>query len=114
MPTIDFSAPILDLEGNKLTEPERDANGVVKPGKTKVITLGAIACFALLNQHAGEERLGAVDKKARFMLAVRLTRPGKDGKISVDVKEAALILDVVAKCYPPLVYGRLDEALNGK
>jgi len=97
----DFGITLLQIDG--------------KPFKDNA-TMRTVCVNALLNEYTGETIDGATKLK-RFKLAERISEePAEDADpVLVDLKaeEVALVKDLVAKCYGPLVVGRVYEFLEG-
>lgn len=93
---VDFSAPILDMADAPIVEAGRH------------ITLGAVACTALLGQYPGENLDGA-EKVRRFKLA-KIASVG--GVAELTVESVADIKTLIAKAYGPLVVGRAYSIID--
>ena len=104
---VDFSTILTDLNGAPIMDVDRDADGKAVAGSERPITLRTIAENVLTGTIADEEKLSGKKKLEQFLLAVKV----HDGK-EVDVREAAAILDLIEKAYPPLIVGRCTELLN--
>ena len=95
---IDFSMPILDLN----EEPVKDVNG-------KIMTLGDAVQNALLSSYPDEQNLDGKAKFDRFMLA---TQTKLNGSQKLSVEDVATIKKLTAKCYGPLVVGRVYQLVE--
>lgn len=99
---IDFSAPILDLKGEPLTE------GDVP------VTLGKLAVDALMATMIvkGEaEQLDGNAKVRNFLLASRIFEA--DAPIDVNLEDANLIKERIGRAFTPLAVGRAWKLLEG-
>lgn len=94
---VDFSAPILDLTGQKLVEND------VK------VTLGTIACTALTTLAPNEQNISADVKIKRFQLALLAA---KGGNQEITPEQFVEIKELVGKLFGPLVVGRVNEILD--
>lgn len=90
MPSINFKAPITDLDGKQV-------DGA---------TLGSVCTAALL---APNQQDSAETKGKLFDLALAI-----HGKEAADLKveDVAMLKERVGKCYPPLVVGRTWQLLD--
>jgi hypothetical protein len=89
---IDFSAPICDFDGNA-------------SGKT----IGDCVLDALMAPLPGDDKLSAGEKVAQFKLALKVHGAQN---LTVSLEETALIKLRVGQAFPPLVVGRVFEALG--
>lgn len=96
---INFSAVLTDLDG-----------GAIKDGK-KDLTLGTVATTALLGNYDDERPTGQ-EKSQRYALAVKV-HGANSHPLELDLDEAKLIQDLIAKSYTPLVVGQAWAILNG-
>lgn len=96
---IDFSAPIKDMRGEPLVENE------------KQVTLGSVACNALLFPYQDETNLPGKDKVQRFTLAALCSN---ETEVDIDSEDVALIKKLIAKMYGPLIVGRAYEIIDPK
>lgn len=96
---VDFSAPILDLDGNKITEAEKE------------ITLGVIASRALLAPLPDEDRLQGDRKVKRFAIAMQAHT---GGVCEVATEDAAEMKLCIAKAFAPLIVGRAWALIEGE
>lgn len=86
------------------------AQAPLKQGE-KDFTLGDAATAALLSDYQ-DERLSGQEKSRRYSLAVKIH--GANGKpLDLDLDDAKLIRDLVAKAYAPIVAGQVWQLLNG-
>jgi hypothetical protein len=95
---VDFGSEITDLKGKPL--PNGDGN----------LTLGDIACTALINVLGDDQAMSGDDKVKLFRLA-QLASEG--GEQDVKVEDVALLKKRVAKMYGALVVGRVFDLLEG-
>jgi len=99
---IDMSQTLKTLEGKDLTEKDED-------GKDKPITLGVIACSALLTPHQGEDNLSGEDKARRHKLAVRIVNAVH---VDIVIDDVALLKKLIGKNPYPLYVGQAFEMLD--
>lgn len=99
---IDFTSPILDLEGKPMKQGEKD------------VTLEEIGVTALLANHPDEKLEGSA-KIERFGLALRIKAAVKD-KVVMDLsaEEIVMLKSLISKAYSILVTGRAWNLLEGK
>lgn len=88
---IDFSREIHDLAGKPISE-----NGVP-------VTLGSVCSGALLMPYPDERNVSGEDKVKRFRLAEKVYAGGLQ---DITVEDAALLKQLLAKAYTPLIVGR--------
>lgn len=95
----DANKTITSLDGQPLKEGERE------------VTIGSVACNALLAPFDDERGLSGEEKVKRFELAVKISKAnGLPAEITVE--DAALIKKLVAKLYAPLVVGQVWQAVD--
>lgn len=98
---VNFSLPILDLNGAPIKEGGSDANADM--------TLASISCNALLAPYQDENNLDGAEKTKRFKLALKVN---DGGIIDLAVEDVSLLKRLIAKGYAPLVVGRAYELLD--
>lgn len=76
----------------------------------KPVLLNSLCVNALLNEYQGE-MLSGTQKLERYKLAKRLHANESEAEITVE--EAALIKELIAKAYSPLIVGNVYAALEG-
>lgn len=108
---IDFNAALKDLDGKPIPQMTMIAGQLMVDGD-KVWTLGAAATTALLDSYEDERQLSGSDKFTRFMLASKIH--GQGLPVDVDLDEAKLIKDLIAKRFGALLIGRAWELLDPK
>ena len=99
---VDFASPIMLLDG---TTPLRDQGD-----KGKIVTLGDVAETALLSSFQDEQNLKGEDKVKRFSIARKIEDQRKDPVLTAE--DIALIKNLVAKAYNPLVTGQAWKLLD--
>lgn len=95
---VNFGAPILDLKGKPVNE------------DGKPLTLGSIACQAILMNYPDEQNLEGKEKVRRFTLAMQMV---SEGESDMGIEDLALVKKLIAKAYGPLVVGRAYEIIDG-
>lgn len=96
---INFSAPILDLDGTPMTE------------DGKPVSLSTLACRALLAVFPDEQALGGDTKINRYRIALKVNEGGEQELIAEDV---ASLKALIGKAYGPLAVGRAYAILEGE
>ena len=96
---INFDAVITTLDGKPIKDASKD------------LTLGMVATSALLSNHEDERPTGQ-EKAARYSLAVKI-HGANSHPLELDLDDAKLIQDLIAKSYTPLVVGQVYGFLNG-
>lgn len=97
---IDFNQTLKNFKGDPL-----------KDGNDTDFRLGDACVTALLSP---DEKADGTQKLARFLLAQKIAGEGDSYKeIELTSKKKALLLDLCAKMFTPLVYGRVYEILEG-
>jgi len=94
---IKLSQKLVDIQGT-----------VLKEGDTE-ITLGKLACNALLTAYQGEENLAGDEKARRYKLALEIV---KSDELDLPVEDVALIKQLIGKNPMPLVVGQAFEMLE--
>lgn len=96
---LDFSAPLLDIEGNPVE---------LEVGKPSTV---ATACInALLGNYMDEQGLSGEEKTKRYVLA-RIVAQRNDPVLLADEIETIKVL--VAKMYSPVICGQVWLMLDG-
>lgn len=96
---IDFTKPILNLDGTPVKLSERDT-----------LTLKAVSTGALLSAHPSDENLPGEDKAKRFALAMTIEQA--DGAIDLKPEDVVTLRSLIGRGYAPLVVGRAYELLG--
>lgn len=122
-----FNEILKDIDENNITQPVYEGtetvicgtcgNPVNKPKKTgdEDVTLALISKSALLNLSEDEAKLSGDDKNDRAELAMKIKSGIDSGEeTDIDVKEAALIRDLIDKKYAPIVVNRARAILDKK
>lgn len=94
---IDFGAVIRDIRGEPVGEGE------------KKLTLGAVACQALLGTYGDEKNITAQEKVQRFTLAALCSN---DGEAEISAEDVVRLKGLIGKAYGPLVVGRAYELIG--
>lgn len=95
---LNFSTAIRDLQDQPIIEGGNP------------LTLGSIACNALLTVHQDEALLPAEEKVKRFRMAQAAV---KGGEQDCAVEDVASLKKLIGKLYGPLVVGRVFEIIEG-
>lgn len=98
---IDTTLALVDLDGAPI-------NGEGQ----KPATLGSALIMALTAQYAGEQDLSGEEKFKRYEIALRLSKGGK--AVEASAEDVALMKQLAAKAFPPLVMGRIWDAIDPK
>ena len=103
----DFNLPILDI--NDVPIQSEGENGAME-----TLRLGDV-CVNALMATLQDDNADGIQKLKRFNLARKLKgRVDEDYQaIQVNSKQKTMILDMAAKVYSTMIYGRLHEALEG-
>lgn len=122
-----FNEILKDIDENNITQSVyEDSETVIcgtcgnpanKPKKVgdENLTLALIAKSALLNLSEDEVRLSGDDKNDRATLAMKIKSGIDSGEeTDIDVKEAALIRDLIDKKYTPIIIMRARAILDKK
>jgi hypothetical protein len=105
---INFNSPILGMENEEIqsTNPE--------DGLIETLRLGDV-CINALMATLPDDNADGIQKLRRFSLAKKIKgKVDEDYQlIHINSKSKTLILDMAAKVYSSLIYGRMHEALEG-
>lgn len=93
---INLKSIILDQSGKPVQQDGVDA------------TVGAALVMALLATYGDEPQLSGADKFRRYQLALAV----EAGNGDVSIEDAALLKTLTAKIFPPLIMGRVWEAIE--
>lgn len=127
--TIDFSAPITQLDGKpftkigELSDVEKKVVGELAAkgytiGEPDPSTLGLVAKNALLATYQDEPTLSGDDKVKRYGLALKIQDATGDkaglfhGQLDLKAGEIELLKKLIAKSYNPLVAGQAWKILD--
>ena len=104
---VDFNRPILGMEDEEIQSTNED-------GLIETLRLGDV-CINALMATLPDDNADGIQKLKRFNLAKKIKgKVGEDYQlIHINSKSKTLILDMAAKVYSSLIYGRLHEALEG-
>ena len=103
----DFNLKILDINDVPIQSEGED-------GAMETLRLGDV-CVNALMATLQDDNADGIQKLKRFSLARKLKgRVDEDYQaIQVNSKQKTMILDMAAKVYSTMIYGRLHEALEG-
>lgn len=107
--TIDFSSPMLSLDGTPFRHCEKDTPECKKP-----VTLAEVATGALLSpDFPGRPPTEGMEKAKRYDLALKIY---KGGKADVSAEDIVLLKSVIGSNpnYSPAVVGRAYELMEPK
>ena len=104
---VNFNSPILGMENEEIQSTNED-------GLIETLRLGDV-CINALMATLPDDNADGIQKLKRFNLAKKIKgKVGEDYQlIHINSKSKTLILDMAAKVYSSLIYGRLHEALEG-
>ncbi|MDP2619915.1 MAG: hypothetical protein Q8P46_07015 [Hyphomicrobiales bacterium] len=94
---IDFSAPILNIDG----APIKDGDGE--------LTLKTVAYSVLLGTEQADFAASVTEKEDRFDLAVKIS---SGGIVEIKAEEGALLKRLIGKKCPPLIVGRAFQIIE--
>ncbi len=94
---VDFSSIILDMEKNPVKEGDKD------------VTLGMVACQALLATYPNETDISGDEKVRRFRLAEVAVAGGAQ---DVKIEDVTMLKKLIALAYAPLVVGRAYDIID--
>ena len=103
----DFNQPVLDMNDAEIQSEGED-------GAVETLRLGDV-CVNALMVTLQDDSADGTQKLKRFNLARKLKgRVDEDYQpIQVNSKQKTMILDLAAKVYSTIIYGRVHEALEG-
>ena len=104
---VDFNRPICGMDDEEIQSTNED-------GLIETLRLGDV-CINALMATLPDDNADGIQKLKRFNLAKKIKgKVGEDYQlIHINSKSKTLILDMAAKVYSSLIYGRLHEALEG-
>ena len=104
---INFNSPILGMENEEIQSTNED-------GLIETLRLGDV-CINALMATLPDDNADGIQKLRRFALAKKIKgKVDEDYQlIHINSKSKTLILDMAAKVYSSLIYGRMHEALEG-
>ena len=104
---VDFNRPICGMDDEEIQSTHED-------GLIETLRLGDV-CINALMATLQDDNADGVQKLKRFNLAKKIKgKVGEDYQlIHINSKSKTLILDMAAKVYSSMIYGRLHEALEG-
>ena len=104
---VDFNRPICGMDDEEIQSQNED-------GLIETLRLGDV-CVNALMATLPDDNADGIQKLKRFNLAKKIKgKVGEDYQlIHINSKSKTLILDMAAKVYSSLIYGRLHEALEG-
>ena len=104
---VDFNRPILGMEDEEIQSTNED-------GLIETLRLGDV-CINALMATLPDDNADGIQKLKRFNLARKIKGKADEDFQSVQInsKQKTLILDMAAKVYSSLSYGRMHEALEG-
>ena len=103
----DFNLPVLDINDVPIQSEGED-------GTIETLRLGDVSVNALMATLQDDNSDG-IQKLKRFNLARKIKgRVDEDYQaVQMNSKQKTLVLDMAAKVYSTMIYGRLHEALEG-
>jgi hypothetical protein len=103
----DFNLPVLDINDVPIQSEGED-------GTIETLRLGDVSVNALMATLQDDNSDG-IQKLKRFNLARKIKgRVDEDYQaVQINSKQKTLVLDMAAKVYSTMIYGRLHEALEG-
>ena len=104
---VNFNSPICGMDDEEIQSTNED-------GLIETLRLGDV-CINALMATLPDDNADGIQKLRRFTLAKKIKgKVGEDYQlIHINSKSKTLILDMAAKVYSSLIYGRLHEALEG-
>ena len=104
---VNFNSPILGMENEEIQSTNED-------GLIETLRLGDV-CINALMATLPDDNADGIQKLRRFGLAKKIKgKVDEDYQlIHINSKSKTLILDMAAKVYSSLIYGRMHEALEG-
>ena len=104
---VNFNSPILGMENEEIQSTNED-------GLIETLRLGDV-CINALMATLPDDNADGIQKLRRFALAKKIKgKVDEDYQlIHINSKSKTLILDMAAKVYSSLIYGRMHEALEG-
>lgn len=108
---INFDQALKTLDGAPLERMVQACESCGRPTETSPMTLRSVCTDALLTPHAKEDNLGGEEKHRRYKLAILITA---QDEVDLPPKDIALLQELVADLYAPLVAGQVWEMLDPK
>ena len=104
---VDFNRPICGMDDEEIQSTNED-------GLIETLRLGDV-CINALMATLPDDNADGIQKLKRFNLARKIKGKADEDFQSVQInsKQKTLVLDMAAKVYSSLIYGRLHEALEG-
>ena len=104
---VDFNRPICGMDDEEIQSTNED-------GLIETLRLGDV-CVNALMATLPDDNADGIQKLKRFNLARKIKgRADEDFQsVQINSKQKTLVLDMAAKVYSSLIYGRLHEALEG-
>ena len=104
---VNFHSPICGMDDEEIQSTNED-------GLIETLRLGDV-CINALMATLPDDNADGVQKLKRFNLARKIKgRADEDFQsVQINSKQKTLVLDMAAKVYSSLIYGRLHEALEG-
>ena len=104
---IDFNRPILDMEDNPIQSEGED-------GAVETLRIGDV-CVNSLMAMLQDDPSDGTQKLKRFNLSRKIKGKADEDyqALQLNSKQKTMILDMAAKVYGTMIYGRLHEALEG-
>ena len=104
---INFNLPILGMDDEEIQSTNED-------GLIETLRLGDV-CVNALMATLPDDNADGVQKLKRFNLARKIKgRVDEDFQsVQINSKQKTLILDMAAKVYSTIIYGRIHESLEG-
>ena len=104
---VNFHSPICGMDDEEIQSTNED-------GLIETLRLGDV-CINALMATLQDDNADGVQKLKRFNLARKIKgRADEDFQsVQINSKQKTLVLDMAAKVYSSLIYGRLHEALEG-
>ena len=104
---VNFNSPILGMENEEIQSTNED-------GLIETLRLGDV-CINALMATLPDDNADGIQKLRRFSLAKKIKgKVDEDYQlIHINSKSKTLILDMAAKVYSSMIYGRMHEALEG-
>ena len=94
---VNFSAEITDLRGNPVKDGDEN------------LTLGAVACSAMLAVMSTDQNLPSAEKVRMFRLA---QKAADGGEVEVTAEDVVLLKDRIGTLYGALIVGRVYDLVN--
>ena len=104
---VNFHSPICGMD-------DEEIQSTIEDGLIETLRLGDV-CINALMATLPDDNADGIQKLKRFNLAKKIKgKAGEDYQlIHINSKSKTLILDMAAKVYSSMIYGRMHEALEG-